>query len=110
MGEHMKKNSLIGKPVIVRANVAGVHCGILESLDAKTQTAVLKNAYRLWRVCTRDKSGSVSDTAANGLKEPLNQHSIGAKLATVVIVNPQGLEVAEATDAAYASIGKASPS
>lgn len=95
---------IIGKPVIVRANVAGVHCGILTAFDAATQTLVLKNACRLWRVYTRDTTGSISDTAAYGLKEPRSQHSIGAKLATVVISNPAGLEVAEATDAAYQSI------
>ena len=103
-----KKATLIGKPVIVRANVAGVHCGILESIDPKTQTAVLKNAYRLWRVYTRDSTGSISDIAANGLKEPLDQHSIGAELKTVLIVNPSGLEVAEATKAAYKTIQSAS--
>lgn len=104
-----KKNSLIGTPVIVRANVAGVHCGILQSLDPATQTAVITNAYRLWRVYTRDKTGSLSDIGANGLKAPLSQHSIGARLDTVVIVNPQGLEIASATPAAYASIQEAAP-
>lgn len=107
----MTKNplqSLIGKPVIVRANVAGVHCGILAGVDPATQTTVLKDAYRLWRVFTRDTTGSISDIAANGLKLPLSQHSIGAKLNTVMIVNPPGLEIAEATPAAYASIEKAS--
>lgn len=99
---------LIGKPVIVRANVAGVHCGVLESFDPATQTVVLTDAYRLWRVYTRDASGSISDIAANGLKTPLTQHSIGSKLARVAITNPPGLEIAEATDAAYASIQEAS--
>ena len=28
----------------------------------------ITGAYRLWRVYTRDKSGSISDVAANGLK------------------------------------------
>lgn len=97
------KSKLIGKPFIVRANVAGVHGGILKEFDPKTQTVVLKNAYRLWRVYTRDKSGSISDVAANGLK-PDGGHSIGAKLASVVITNPAGLELAEMTDAAYKSI------
>ena len=105
----MKKHSIIGKPVIVRANVAGVHCGICASLDTKNHTVVLTGAYRLWRYFTRDKTGSISDVAANGLKEPLSQHSVGAKLPSVVITNPQGLEVAEATDAAYQSIVAAAP-
>lgn len=105
----MKKssNSLIGKPVVVRASVAGVHCGKLVALDSKTCTVTLKDAYRLWRVHTRDTSGSISDIAANGLKAPLDQHSIGAKLSLVVIVNPQGLEVAKATEAAYVTIAAA---
>ena len=94
---------LIGKPVIVRANVAGVHAGILESLESEKQTVSLKSAFRLWRVYTRDMSGSVSDTAANGLKKDGN-HTIGAELNRVVIVNPQGLEIAEMTPDAYESV------
>jgi hypothetical protein len=100
-------NPMIGKPVIVRATVAGVHCGILSSIDTATSTVTLTNAHRLWRIYTRDTTGSVSDVAANGLKLPLSQHSIGAKLASVIIINPTGLEIAEATAAAYASIAEA---
>lgn len=100
--------AMIGKPVIVRANVSGVHFGILESVDAATQTAVLTDAYRLWRVYTRDASGSISDVAAHGLKAPLSLHSVGAKIARVAIVNPQGLEIAQATDEAYKSAADAS--
>lgn len=99
---------LLGTPVIVRANVAGVHCGILESYDPANCALTLKDAYRLWRVYTRDASGSISDIAANGLKPPLGQHSVGARLDSVVIVNPQGLEIASATAAAYASVAEAS--
>lgn len=95
--------NIIGTKVIVRANVAGVHAGIVEAFDATTQTIKLKDAYRLWRVYTRDKSGSISDVAANGLK-PNGGHSIGAKLKSVVIVNPQGLEIAEMTEESYASV------
>ncbi len=92
---------LIGKPCIVRANTAGVHAGIVEDLNGTT--VVLKDAYRLWRFYTREKSGSISDIAANGLK-PDAQHMIGAKLKTVLIENPQGLEVAEMTKDAYKSL------
>jgi hypothetical protein len=94
---------VVGKKMIVRANVAGVHAGVVKSFDPKTQTVVLANAYRLWRFYTRDKSGSISDVAANGLK-PDGGHSIGAKLASVVITNPAGLELAEMTNAAYESL------
>jgi len=97
------KNSMVGKLVIVRANVAGVHAGMVTEFDATTQTVTLKNAYRLWRVYTRDKSGSISDIAANGLK-PNGGHSIGARLKSVTIVNPSGLELAEMTKEAYESI------
>ena len=103
-GKTMKKKSgIIGKPMIVRANVAGVHAGIVKEFDAATQTVTLSKAYRLWRIYTRDKSGSTSDIAANGLK-PNGGHSIGAELASVTIVNPQGLELAEMTNEAYKSI------
>lgn len=98
-----KKNGMIGKKVIVRANVAGVHAGIVESFDPANQTVTLTEAFRLWRVYTRDKTGSISDIAANGLK-PSGGHSIGAKLASVTIVNPAGLELAEMTNDAYKSL------
>lgn len=103
-GEPKVKNPqelVIGKNVIVRANVAGVHAGTVVALDGTT--IILKDARRLWRVYTRDKSGSVSDIAANGLKEKAD-HQIGAKLPSVTIVNPTGLEIAEMTDEAHASI------
>lgn len=98
-----KVKTMVGKKVIVRANVAGVHAGVIEEMDAKTCTVKLSNAYRLWRVYTRDKSGSISDVAANGLKEN-GGHSIGACLKSVTVINPTGLEIAEMTDDAYASI------
>lgn len=95
--------AVIGKRMIVRANTAGVHAGVVKAFDPETQTVILENAHRLWRFYTRDKSGSISDVAANGLK-PDGGHSIGAQLASVVIVNPSGLELAEMTAAAYRSI------
>ena len=101
--------SYIGKKVIVRANTAGVHAGVVSEIDLANKSIVLENVCRLWRVHTRDTSGSVSDIAANGLKEPLSQHSIGAKLSSVLIINDAGLEVAEMTDAAYESILAAAP-
>lgn len=94
---------MIGKSVIVRANIAGVHAGTVESIDTKTQTVILTRARRLWRIYTRDKSGSISDIAANGL-DPKKEHQIGAELARVMIVNPNGLEIAEMTDAAAKSV------
>jgi hypothetical protein len=102
-------HKLLGTPVIVRANAAGVHCGILENYDPANCAVTLRDAYRLWRVYTRDISGSVSDIAANGLMEPLSRHSIGTRLDSVGIVNPQGLEIAAAAAAAYASIASAAP-
>lgn len=95
--------SMIGKLVIVRANVAGVHAGKVKAFDPKTQMVTLAGAYRLWRFYTRDKTGSISDIAANGLK-PEGAHQIGAQLASVTIVNPTGLELAEMTSDAYKSI------
>lgn len=96
-----KKHPMLGKQVIVRANVAGVHAGTVESIDG--DTVILKNARRLWRVYTRDQSGSISDVAANGLKEGA-QHSIGATLPRVCIINPQGFELAEMTKSAHKSV------
>jgi hypothetical protein len=95
--------SMVGKKVIVRANVAGVHAGIVTAHTPGVPAIELKNAFRLWRVYTRDKSGSISDVAANGLK-PKAEHQIGAELKSVAIENPNGLEISEMTDAAYESV------
>lgn len=92
---------IIGKKVIVRANVAGVHAGIVEAYDGHN-TIQLKEAARMWRFFTRDKSGSISDVAANGLKT--GEQHIGAVIPGVVINNPAGLEIAFMTDAAYDSV------
>lgn len=99
---------MIGKKVIVRANVAGVHAGVVESHVPGTTSIKLTGAYRLWRFYTRDKSGSISDVAANGLK-PKAEHQIGARLESVLIENPNGLEVAEMTDDAYESVASYAP-
>lgn len=95
------KHPMLKKNVIVRANVAGVHAGTVESING--DTVVLVNARRLWRVYTRDKSGSISDVAANGLKENA-EHSIGAALKRVCIINPSGFEISEMTKEAHASV------
>lgn len=97
----MKENE--GKKVIVRSRLAGVHAGIVEKHEGNE--VILKDAYRLWRVYTRDKNGSVSDIAAKGLMKN-KEHQIGAKLKSVTIVEPQGLELAEMTDEAYESLDK----
>ena len=93
----------VGKKVIVRANVAGVHCGTVEAYEPGKGVIILTGARRLWRVYTRDKSGSISDVAANGLK-PDAEHSIGALLPSVTIENPKGLEIAECTPEAFESV------
>lgn len=97
--------AIVGKNVIVRANVAGVHAGTVTQADLTRGVVTLSNARRLWRVYTRDSSGSISDVAANGLKDGAD-HSIGATLPTVTIVNPQGLEIAEMTDSAWKSVSE----
>jgi hypothetical protein len=100
---------LIGKEAIVRANVAGVHFGTIVAFDPATSTIVLKDAYRLWEFYTRDKTGSISDVAANGLKEPLSQHSIGARLDEVCIANPPGLEIAICAACVRPTLAAAAP-
>jgi hypothetical protein len=102
-GRKMAKKGMVGKKVIVRGNVAGVHAGLVEKYDPATFSVTLTNARRLWRFYTRDKSGSISDICANGLK-PNGGHSIGAKLLSTTIVNPNGLEISEMTDEAFKSV------
>lgn len=95
--------SMIGKKVIVRSRTAGVHAGVVKSFLPGKQTITLIGAYRLWKYYTRDKSGSVSDIAANGLK-PNGGHSIGARVPFVTITNPEGLEICGMTDEAFESV------
>lgn len=97
------KKGIVGKKVIVRSNVAGVHAGVVSEFNPAANTVTLDGAYRLWRYQTRDKSGSISDIAANGLKSG-GAHQIGARLVFVTITNPNGLELAGMTDEAYESI------
>jgi len=99
------QENIVGKSVIVRANVAGVHAGIVVAIDFASSTIQLSSVRRLWRVYTRDSSGSISDVAANGLKTG-SEHSIGAVLPTVTIINPAGLEIAEMTAEAWQSVLK----
>ena len=105
--ESSNANPIIGKDVIVRANVAGVHFGTVSHFDPATQTITLEHAHRLWRFYTRDTTGSISDVAAHGLKGPVNQHHIGAQLPSVVIVNPPGLEIAVCAPKVRATIEEA---
>ena len=105
--ESINASPIIGKDVIVRANVAGVHFGTVSQFDPATQTITLDNAHRLWRFYTRDTTGSISDVAAHGLKGPVNQHHIGAQLSSVVIVNPPGLEIAVCAPKVRATIEEA---
>lgn len=91
--------------VVVRANVAGVHAGELVSINEKTCSVLLKDSRRLWRVYTRDKSGSISDVVVNGLKEGAD-HSIGTAMPLLKIVNPPGLEIAYMTPKAWKSVSK----
>lgn len=92
---------MVGKNVVVRSNVAGVHMGTVAYL---TETLViLKNSRRMWDWDTNDESGSLSDIVANGLR-PDKKHYIGVALETVFIGNPPGLEVAELSQKSYDSI------
>lgn len=96
-----KKHPMVGKNVIVRANVAGVHAGTVAEISG--DTVILKKARRLWGYYTKDRTGSVSDVALNGLMEGAD-HSVGAELPSVCIINPQGFELAEMTKKAYESV------
>ena len=58
--------NLIGKSVIVRAHMSGVHFGTLESVDG--EVIKLSNARRLWRWWAKD-GVSLSAVALNGLAD-----------------------------------------
>ena len=99
----MEKIDIIGKKVFVRAKLAGVHVGTVVAVDWENQVVQLKDARRLWRYYTRDKSGSLSDIGHYGPKDGA-EHSIGAVLKTVTIQEPNGFELGECTDEAYERI------
>jgi len=63
-GAAIQLNPNLGKFVIVRCEAAGVHCGILDSVDGDTVT--LSKSFRLWR--WHAKGGiALSGLAVHGL-------------------------------------------
>ena len=54
----------IGKTVLVRDHRAGVHVGVLESLDLASKSCVLRDARKVWYW---SGAASVHGIAANGL-------------------------------------------
>lgn len=97
------ENMMVGKFVVVRAEIAGVHAGEVVMCDFKTNSVVLKNARRMWGWETRDTTGSLSDIAANGLCKG-KSHQIGATVPSTTVTNPRGLEMCEFTEHAWASV------
>lgn len=55
--------------VIIRGSSAGVHAGVLESLDTATRSCVLSDARRLWYW---SGAASLSELAVHGAKYPEN--------------------------------------
>ncbi len=82
--------------VIVRAHTAGVHAGFLEKLEGTVAT--LSKSRRLWRWC----GGSLSEVAAHGPAKGDNK--FGSELEELIIVSPQGLEIAKCSKVAMKNI------
>lgn len=83
--------------VIVRAHTAGVHAGYLESRDACD--VVLTRSRRMWAW----SGGSLSEVATYG-PSTKGENKYGAEVTRTTIVSPQGLEIAECTEAATKAI------
>lgn len=49
MATKKKAGGFIGKVVLVRDNMAGVHVGTCVDFDAAAKTCTLKNARKVWR-------------------------------------------------------------
>lgn len=92
---------LIGKHVIIRANYAGVHAGILAAHDG--QTVRLTQSRRLWR-WSAAKGHTLSGVAAHGLRDGATKGwtKIAAPVADQVILD--ACEIIGTTDTAQASI------
>lgn len=103
-GESIIDKLLVGKKVVVRAKLAGLHAGIVVASDVANKAIIIKDSCRIWDYYTRDTSGSLSDIGAYGLKKPYSQHHIGAQVPSVTIVEPDGFEHMEMTDAAFQTI------
>lgn len=99
---------LLGKKVLVRSEVAGVHCGTLRAISGTT--VILEGSYRLWRFYTKhkDMTGSVSAVCAFGLYAS-QPDMIGPQMPMTLIENPRGLEVDLMTDAAFESVARKAP-
>ena len=59
-------NCFIGKKVIVRSYVSGVHFG--ELIEKNGREVLLKNSRRLWRWTTSNRGVSLSEIANHGVK------------------------------------------
>ena len=88
---------LEGEYVIVRCRDAGVHAGILMSLDGRT--AVLKNSRRLWYWKVAEKQHSLSGVASVGIT---SESKIPAVVETAIL--PEACEVLSVSDKAMKTI------
>jgi len=89
---------LIGRYLIVRTRDAGVHAGVLESVDG--DIVILRQARRLWRWWAR-KSISLSGVALHGLAKR-SEPRIAGELQVMAIRG--WCELLPCSDAAEASI------
>ena len=82
---------MIGQFVVVRSYYAGVHCGVLESMDGKA--LVLKDARRIWRW---RGANTLNEVATKGVAQ---EHTrISEPVAQIALT--EACEIIATTDAA----------
>ena len=103
-GAEVISDDLVGKDVIVRSNLAGVHFGrLVDCSGAGAEALVLKKSRRLWRWWAK-RGISLSAVAAEGLADR-EELRITQEVETVVIRDYS--EILECTEAAALSIRSA---
>lgn len=88
--------NLIGKMVMVRTYSAGVHYGVLVSMDGKI--VELENARRVWYW---DGAATISQLAAIGTSKP-SKCKFPRAVATIILT--EAIEIIPMTEASIASL------
>ncbi|MDE0006232.1 MAG: hypothetical protein OXQ29_26385 [Rhodospirillaceae bacterium] len=86
-----------GRYVLVRCTAAGVHAGVLESLQ--DGAATLTDSRRLWRWYAVDKTISLSGVAVLGIT---HESTISIPVSRIVLLDP--CEIMECTEQAERTI------
>jgi hypothetical protein len=89
--------ALLGRIVLVRDHMAGIHVGTLESVDVSAKSCVLKNARKVWYW---SGAASCHGIAASGLDQDKSKIAPSVEL----VVSTNVVEIVLCTEAGAKSV------